>query len=280
MLDSLRLAAADPGRGTDRAAIDLGSGAGLPGLVLAIATGMPFDLVEADRRKAAFLTEAQRRDRRRRCGVHAARIEAAALAPGAAGDRARAGAAAGVARAGGAAAGAGRDAACFPRARGRAASSQAAREAVAVRAERPGAGRTRRSCASRSLARVLGRIHRGRQPEGRRRQDHDGDQSRHRPGGDRRAGAADRPGSAGQRLHRPRASSARGAWPRHLRRADWAMPPRRRLPCRPRIPGLRLVPAEPDLAGRRDRAGRAGAAGSSGCATRCRHRRAGGLTTC
>ena len=41
-------------------AIDLGSGAGLPGLVLAIATGIPFDLVEADQRKAAFLREAAR----------------------------------------------------------------------------------------------------------------------------------------------------------------------------------------------------------------------------
>src|SRR5690349_5783342 len=36
-------------------AIDLGSGAGFPGLILAIATGVHFDLVEADKRKAAFL---------------------------------------------------------------------------------------------------------------------------------------------------------------------------------------------------------------------------------
>ncbi len=36
-------------------AIDLGSGAGFPGLVLAVAARLPFDLVEADRRKAAFL---------------------------------------------------------------------------------------------------------------------------------------------------------------------------------------------------------------------------------
>jgi 16S rRNA (guanine527-N7)-methyltransferase len=41
-------------------AIDLGSGAGFPGLVLALATGVPFDLVEADQRKAAFLREAAR----------------------------------------------------------------------------------------------------------------------------------------------------------------------------------------------------------------------------
>ena len=39
-------------------AIDLGSGAGFPGLVLALVTGVPFDLIEADQRKAAFLREA------------------------------------------------------------------------------------------------------------------------------------------------------------------------------------------------------------------------------
>ena len=41
-------------------AIDLGSGAGFPGLVLAIAFGTKFDLVEQDQRKAAFLREAAR----------------------------------------------------------------------------------------------------------------------------------------------------------------------------------------------------------------------------
>ncbi|MGH7191036.1 MAG: 16S rRNA (guanine(527)-N(7))-methyltransferase RsmG [Acetobacteraceae bacterium] len=41
-------------------AIDLGSGAGFPGLVLAIAAGIPFTLIEADQRKAAFLAEAAR----------------------------------------------------------------------------------------------------------------------------------------------------------------------------------------------------------------------------
>lgn len=39
---------------------DLGAGAGLPGLVLAILTGLPTHLVERDRRKAAFLREATR----------------------------------------------------------------------------------------------------------------------------------------------------------------------------------------------------------------------------
>lgn len=42
------------------AAIDLGSGAGFPGLVLAIATGIKFTLIESDARKAAFLMEAAR----------------------------------------------------------------------------------------------------------------------------------------------------------------------------------------------------------------------------
>jgi 16S rRNA (guanine527-N7)-methyltransferase len=41
-------------------AIDLGSGAGFPGLVLSLATGVTFELVEADQRKAAFLREAAR----------------------------------------------------------------------------------------------------------------------------------------------------------------------------------------------------------------------------
>lgn len=41
-------------------AIDLGSGAGFPGMVLAIATGVHFTLVESDTRKAAFLMEAAR----------------------------------------------------------------------------------------------------------------------------------------------------------------------------------------------------------------------------
>ena len=54
--DSLQLAPLIP-PGVTRA-IDLGSGGGFPGLVLAIATGLPFDLIESDRRKAAFLRTA------------------------------------------------------------------------------------------------------------------------------------------------------------------------------------------------------------------------------
>lgn len=75
--DSIRLVPLCP-VGVDRA-IDLGSGGGLPGLVLAIVTGIPFELVEADRRKAAFLHEAARLT----CApvtVRCQRIEAGGLA--------------------------------------------------------------------------------------------------------------------------------------------------------------------------------------------------------
>ncbi len=41
-----------------RHAIDLGSGAGFPGLILSIAFGIEVDLIEQDQRKAAFLREA------------------------------------------------------------------------------------------------------------------------------------------------------------------------------------------------------------------------------
>ncbi len=65
--------------GTDRG-IDLGSGAGFPGLMLAAATGIPFDLIEADHRKAAFLREAARL-LGAPARVHAVRIEEARLPP-------------------------------------------------------------------------------------------------------------------------------------------------------------------------------------------------------
>ena len=61
-------------------AIDLGSGAGFPGLVLALATGIAFDLIEADQRKAAFLQEAARVTGAP-VVVHPVRIEAARLPP-------------------------------------------------------------------------------------------------------------------------------------------------------------------------------------------------------
>ena len=57
---------------------DLGSGGGLPGLVLAIASGLPVTLVEADQRKCAFLREAAR-SVQARAQVVASRIEAATL---------------------------------------------------------------------------------------------------------------------------------------------------------------------------------------------------------
>ena len=76
--DSLQLATLIP-PDTERA-IDLGSGAGFPGLILASITGIPFDLIEADRRKAAFLMEAGRL-LAAPVHVHAVRIEAARLVP-------------------------------------------------------------------------------------------------------------------------------------------------------------------------------------------------------
>ena len=60
-----------------RRLVDLGSGAGLPGLILAILGAPEVHLVESDQRKAAFLREAARA-----CGVavtvHAGRSEAVA----------------------------------------------------------------------------------------------------------------------------------------------------------------------------------------------------------
>ena len=76
--DSLQLAPLIP-PGTPRA-IDLGSGGGFPGLVLAIATAIPFDLIESDQRKAAFLREAARATGAP-ATIHNVRIEAARLPP-------------------------------------------------------------------------------------------------------------------------------------------------------------------------------------------------------
>ncbi|MGH7154317.1 MAG: 16S rRNA (guanine(527)-N(7))-methyltransferase RsmG [Acetobacteraceae bacterium] len=76
--DSLQLDALIPD-GADRG-IDLGSGAGFPGLILAFATGIPFALIEADKRKAAFLREAAR-VLEAPVEVHSCRIEAATVSP-------------------------------------------------------------------------------------------------------------------------------------------------------------------------------------------------------
>jgi 16S rRNA (guanine527-N7)-methyltransferase len=76
--DSLQLIPLIPS-GIERG-VDLGSGAGLPGLILARATGTYFDLIDSDRRKAAFLREAARAIQAH-VTVHATRIESARLPP-------------------------------------------------------------------------------------------------------------------------------------------------------------------------------------------------------
>jgi 16S rRNA (guanine527-N7)-methyltransferase len=63
-----------------RRAVDLGTGGGFPGLVLAIATGVAFDLIEADRRKASFLRTAIV-ETTASAAVHNCRIEDAPLPP-------------------------------------------------------------------------------------------------------------------------------------------------------------------------------------------------------
>lgn len=78
ILDSLRFLPLLPA-GVPRG-LDLGSGAGFPGLVVALASGIPFDLVEADQRKAAFLREAQRVTGAP-VQVHCTRIEELSLPP-------------------------------------------------------------------------------------------------------------------------------------------------------------------------------------------------------
>ena len=61
-------------------AIDLGSGAGFPGLILSIAFGIEVDLVEQDQRKAAFLREAVMVTGAH-AHVHAMKIERVKLPP-------------------------------------------------------------------------------------------------------------------------------------------------------------------------------------------------------
>ncbi len=63
-------------------AADLGSGGGLPGMVLALAEpGRPWHLVEADKRKAAFLLTAAAELGVDNVSVHARRIEDTVLPP-------------------------------------------------------------------------------------------------------------------------------------------------------------------------------------------------------
>jgi 16S rRNA (guanine527-N7)-methyltransferase len=67
-------------RGRPPPAIDLGSGAGFPGLVLAITSGHHFHLIEADQRKAAFLSDAARVTAAP-VSIHVQRIETVYLPP-------------------------------------------------------------------------------------------------------------------------------------------------------------------------------------------------------
>jgi 16S rRNA (guanine527-N7)-methyltransferase len=78
--DSLQLIPHISGR--PERAVDLGSGGGFPGLVLAIATAIPFDLIESDQRKCAFLREAAR-EAGADVRVIAQRIEATKVKPAA-----------------------------------------------------------------------------------------------------------------------------------------------------------------------------------------------------
>lgn len=78
VLDSLQIVPLlPPGRGP---IIDLGSGAGFPGIVLALSTPRPVHMIESDHRKAAFLNEAVRVLGLSSTQVHNVRIEHASLA--------------------------------------------------------------------------------------------------------------------------------------------------------------------------------------------------------
>ncbi len=81
ILDSLQLAPLIPT--IDGPLIDLGSGAGFPGLMLALMTGRETHLVESDRRKSAFLIEAARVLDLHRVTIHPSRIDTVHLPPGA-----------------------------------------------------------------------------------------------------------------------------------------------------------------------------------------------------
>ena len=78
-LDSAQLAPLLPE--TPGPLVDLGSGAGFPGLVLALLTGRETHLVESDRRKCAFLQEAARLLGLTQVTIHPTRIEDAPLPP-------------------------------------------------------------------------------------------------------------------------------------------------------------------------------------------------------
>lgn len=76
MLDSAQLVPHLPNN--NGPIVDLGSGAGFPGLVLAIMTARPVHLIESDTRKAAFLREAARASGvSNQVSIHATRIDRA-----------------------------------------------------------------------------------------------------------------------------------------------------------------------------------------------------------
>jgi len=77
--DSLQLSAFLPDQPVPMA--DLGSGAGFPGLVLAVARLGPVHLVEVDQRKCAFLREATRTLALSHVTIHSTRIEDVVLPP-------------------------------------------------------------------------------------------------------------------------------------------------------------------------------------------------------
>ncbi len=79
VVDSLQLLPLLPDASTPL--LDIGSGAGFPGLVLAAAAGRRASLVEADKRKAAFLVEASGRLGLAGVEVHAKRIEDVEMIP-------------------------------------------------------------------------------------------------------------------------------------------------------------------------------------------------------
>jgi 16S rRNA (guanine527-N7)-methyltransferase len=72
MLDSAQIVPHIPSGA--RTLVDLGSGAGFPGLVLAIMTGLETHLIESDQRKAAFLREVARQTGAK-VELHIGRIE-------------------------------------------------------------------------------------------------------------------------------------------------------------------------------------------------------------
>ena len=80
-LDSLQLGPLVIASGASGPALDMGSGAGFPGLVLAIAGDTPFVLAESDSRKCAFLREA-RRVTDAPAEIYEGRVEAMEAGPG------------------------------------------------------------------------------------------------------------------------------------------------------------------------------------------------------